>query len=73
MKNLLPKRTLEVLKYACLRNNVIAKKLTVSPTTIATHFFLARNALCARTKETALIAAIKRGMIKVEDVVLDEN
>ncbi len=69
--NTLTKRDIEILKYACLTNPEIAKKLIISPTTVATHLGNARMALGTSSKAAALIAAVKEGYIDINEVILD--
>lgn len=67
----LSKREIEILKYACLTNPEIAKKLGISPATVAAHLENARMALCTSSKAATLIAAVKEGYIDINEVILD--
>ena len=71
MRDKIPKRSLEVLKFACLTNPEIAKKLGISRVTVATHFEIIRGVFGGKTKAELLIRALKQGCINLEDVVLD--
>ena len=47
------------------RNDRIAHRMSISVSTVEMHLANARRKLCARTREQALVEAIRRGLIRV--------
>lgn len=62
------KRQLEFARLLCLRDNEIAKRLIVSPTTAKTHLARFRQKTGTSTKASALIELIRAGIVNIDEV-----
>ncbi len=66
----LTKREKEVLKMLCLPNPEIAKRLFISLPTVKRHVHNISNKFPEiSSRRTLLVEAVKRGIIKLEDVI----
>lgn len=69
----LTRREKEILKMLCLSNREIAKRLCISPFTVRTHVNHIFNKLIIlnSNRQTLLIEAVKRNLIKIEEVITE--
>ena len=69
--NLTP-REIEVLKLLCLTNKDIAQRLNISIVTVKAHVRHIFNKLACSNRVEATVIAIKKGIIQVEEVYINE-
>ena len=65
----LTEREAEVLKYLLLDTKTIAERLYLSPSTIKCHIVNIRGKFGVITKEQALFCALKRGFVKIDEII----
>jgi DNA-binding NarL/FixJ family response regulator len=64
---------LKVLKLYFFPLEEIAKRLNLSICTITTHVHNINSKLCAQSKTQAVIIALKRGLITIEDLKMENK
>jgi len=68
----LSERELNVLKLLCFKRPEIAKKLFISTTTVNAHICHIYEKLYVHTREQALIKALKKGIITIDEVITND-
>jgi DNA-binding NarL/FixJ family response regulator len=71
MRKHLTERQKEVLRLACLPNMEIANKLFLSLPTVKAHFNNICNILTAANRVEALIKALKKNEIKLDEIEVE--
>lgn len=64
-------REIQVLKLLCLPRKIISKRLCISLPTTRRHIEHIFNKLVCSNRVEALVKAIKEGIIKADEIVID--
>ena len=69
LKNTLSERQKEVLRLACFDKKEIGKRLYISEQTVNTHFNTINLIYGTHNKASALIEALKRGELALDEII----
>ena len=69
----LTKREKEVLKLFCFNSEKISEKLLIQVSTVKTHTNRVLEKLHCKSRTSALIGAVKLGLITIDDIEINER